>query len=230
MAQHAVVVSLHVQKVTVRTELAGEAQDSAWTQTRLFTYNKNGTNDHEQPRSVPFGPARSNRRHAIIASGVPARSSFFLTAISPYCSGGDRSPSMIGAFLSVVDRRKSSVVVTRLALVNIMKLYTMLHLAFLCCPLLRLKSACRVVCCLHVSLILQASAWSLTNGNCFCVPTSGHQNQHEHVFLKLDQELRDIKSSMKSDYLEWSLLDWPRMGEKKRRIFDDSVITAATAR
>ena len=181
MAQHAVVVSLHVQKVTVRTELAGEAQDSAWTQTRLFTYNKNGTNDHEQPRSVPFGPARSNRRHAIIASGVPARSSFFLTAISPYCSGGDRSPSMIGAFLSVVDRRKSSVVVTRLALVNIMKLYTMLHLAFLCCPLLRLKSACRVVCCLHVSLILQASAWSLTNGNCFCVPTSGHQLSLIHI-------------------------------------------------
>ena len=35
---------------------------------------------------------------------------------------------------------------------------------------------------------------------------------------------------MKSDYLEWPLLDWPRMGEKKRRIFDDSVITAATAR
>ena len=133
MAQHAVVVSLHVQKVTVRTELAGEAQDSAWTQTRLFTYNKNGTNDHEQPRSVPFGPARSNRRHAIIASGVPARSSFFLTAISPYCSGGDRSPSMIGAFLSVVDRRKSSVVVTRLALVNIMTVsYTHLTLPTIC--------------------------------------------------------------------------------------------------
>ena len=51
-----------------------------------------------------------------------------------------------------------------------------------------------------------------------------------HVFLEFDQELRDIKSSMKSDYLEWPLLDWPRMGEKKRRIFDDSVITAATAR
>ena len=36
----------------------------------------------------------------------------------------------------------------------------------------------------------------------FCVPTSGHQKQHEHVFLKLDQELRDIKSSMNLHYLE----------------------------
>ena len=40
------------------------------------------------------------------------------------------------------------------------------------------------------------------NENHFCVPTSGHQNLHEHVFLRLDQELLDIKSSMKADYLK----------------------------
>ena len=34
--QHVVVVSWHVQKVIVRIDLAGEAQDSGWTKTRFF--------------------------------------------------------------------------------------------------------------------------------------------------------------------------------------------------
>ena len=50
--QHAAVVSWHLQKVTVRTDLAGEAQYSAWTQHGCLP--RNGANDHEQPRSVPF--------------------------------------------------------------------------------------------------------------------------------------------------------------------------------
>ena len=41
-------------KDTVRTDSAGVAQDSAWTQTRFL--DRNGTNDHEQPRSVPLLP------------------------------------------------------------------------------------------------------------------------------------------------------------------------------
>ena len=42
-------------KDTVRADSTGEAQDSAWTQTRFFL-DRNGTNDHEQPRSVPLVP------------------------------------------------------------------------------------------------------------------------------------------------------------------------------
>ena len=41
--------------------LAGEPKDSGWARTRFFTYNRNGTNDYEHPRSVPFCPTRSNR-------------------------------------------------------------------------------------------------------------------------------------------------------------------------
>ena len=36
-AQHAVAVPWHAQKVIVRSDLAGEAQDSGWAQTRFFT-------------------------------------------------------------------------------------------------------------------------------------------------------------------------------------------------
>ena len=42
-------------KDNVRADSTGEAQDSAWTQTRFFL-DRNGTNDHEQPRSVPLDP------------------------------------------------------------------------------------------------------------------------------------------------------------------------------
>ena len=49
------------KKVIVRTDKVSEAQDSRWTQTVCVTYCRNGTNDHEQPRSVPFGSTRSNR-------------------------------------------------------------------------------------------------------------------------------------------------------------------------
>ena len=48
--EHAVVVSWHVQKVIILTDLAGEAQESRWT-----------PNDHERPRSVPLGSTRPNR-------------------------------------------------------------------------------------------------------------------------------------------------------------------------
>ena len=41
-------------KNTVRTDSAGEAQDSAWAQTSFL--KRNGTNDHEKPRSVPLVP------------------------------------------------------------------------------------------------------------------------------------------------------------------------------
>ena len=58
--QHAVAVPWHAQKVIVRTDLSGEAQDSGWTQTRFFL-PRNGTNGHEQPRSVSSGFTRSNR-------------------------------------------------------------------------------------------------------------------------------------------------------------------------
>ena len=48
------------KKVIVRTDLAGEAQDSAWTQPAVFfTEERNGTNDHEQSRSVPSSPTNS---------------------------------------------------------------------------------------------------------------------------------------------------------------------------
>ena len=48
--EHAVVVSWHVQKVIILTDLSGEAQESRWT-----------PNDHERPRSVPLGSTRPNR-------------------------------------------------------------------------------------------------------------------------------------------------------------------------
>ena len=35
-ARHAVAVPWHAQKVIVRSDSAGEAQDSRWTQTRFF--------------------------------------------------------------------------------------------------------------------------------------------------------------------------------------------------
>ena len=43
-------------QVTVRIGLAGEAQDSAWTQTPCFTLEQN-----EWSRPVPFGPYRWDR-------------------------------------------------------------------------------------------------------------------------------------------------------------------------
>ena len=57
--QPAVVVWWHVQKVIVRNDLTGEAKDSGWPQTRFFP--RNGTNDQEQSRCVPFCPTRLNR-------------------------------------------------------------------------------------------------------------------------------------------------------------------------
>ena len=36
-AQHAVVVPWHVQKLTARTDLNDETEDSAWTETYVFT-------------------------------------------------------------------------------------------------------------------------------------------------------------------------------------------------
>ena len=55
-------------KDTVRTDSAGEAQDSAWTQTRFL--DRNVTNDHEQPRFVPlvpmlFGGVKTPSKHYI---------------------------------------------------------------------------------------------------------------------------------------------------------------------
>ena len=87
--------------------------------------------------------------------------------------------------------------------------------------------------------ILQASAWSLTNGNNFYVPTSGHQKQHEHVFLKLDQEYTRHQKQREVSLLGirigklclnhwsevWPLSDWPRMGGRGkgfRRFGDNS--------
>ena len=37
--QNAIVVSWHVPKLIVCTDLAGEAYDSGWTQTRLFVFS-----------------------------------------------------------------------------------------------------------------------------------------------------------------------------------------------
>ena len=54
--QHAAVVSWHLQKVTVRTDLAGEDQYSTWTQTRSLPRNGTIMNN-----LVPFGPIRSIR-------------------------------------------------------------------------------------------------------------------------------------------------------------------------
>ena len=55
--QHPVVVSWHVLKVIVRTDLAGEAQDSGWTQTRDFYLGaERATMNSLVPvRSVPQG-------------------------------------------------------------------------------------------------------------------------------------------------------------------------------
>ena len=41
-------------KYTVRADSAGEAQGSAWPK-HVFL-DRNGTNDHEQPHSVPLVP------------------------------------------------------------------------------------------------------------------------------------------------------------------------------
>ena len=59
--QYAVVVTWLVQKAIVRTDLAGEAQDSGWIQTRFFYIGTERTATKKQPRSVPYGPTRSNR-------------------------------------------------------------------------------------------------------------------------------------------------------------------------
>ena len=40
-AQHTVAVPWHAQKVTVRSDLAGETQDSGWIQTRFFIEERN---------------------------------------------------------------------------------------------------------------------------------------------------------------------------------------------
>ena len=40
-------------KYNARADSAGEAEDSTLTQTRSFL-DRTGTNDHEQPRSVPL--------------------------------------------------------------------------------------------------------------------------------------------------------------------------------
>ena len=59
--QHAVVVSWHAQKVTiVCTDLAGEAPEILGRSKSTVFLPRNGTNDHEQPRSVPRGSTRSN--------------------------------------------------------------------------------------------------------------------------------------------------------------------------
>ena len=47
-------VCFGMTKGTVRADSAGEAQDSAWTQKRFS--GRDGTNDHEQPSSVPLVP------------------------------------------------------------------------------------------------------------------------------------------------------------------------------
>ena len=65
---------VYMRKVTVRIELAvcrvaRPRVLHGWMYPNIFFYyvpptyssSKNGTNDHEQPRSVPFGPTRSNR-------------------------------------------------------------------------------------------------------------------------------------------------------------------------
>ena len=44
-ARHAGVVPWRARKVIVRIDLAGEAQDSGWTQTRILSRNR--TNDHK---------------------------------------------------------------------------------------------------------------------------------------------------------------------------------------
>ena len=58
--KHAVVVSWHAQKVIVRSDLAGEAEASGWTQTRYFYQ---GTDRTAMNSLVPFpsGSTRSNR-------------------------------------------------------------------------------------------------------------------------------------------------------------------------
>ena len=63
--QHAVVLSWHVQNVVVRTDLAGEAQDSGWTQTRFYLGTERTTMNSLVPfRSVPQG--RIELGHALI--------------------------------------------------------------------------------------------------------------------------------------------------------------------
>ena len=58
-AQHAVAVPWHAQKVIVRSDLAGEPQDSGWTRTCFLPTNV--ANGHEELRSVPSGSTMSNR-------------------------------------------------------------------------------------------------------------------------------------------------------------------------
>ena len=59
-AQYAVAVPWHAQKVIVRSDLAGEAEASGWTQTRYFYQ---GTDRTAMNSLVPFpsGSTRSNR-------------------------------------------------------------------------------------------------------------------------------------------------------------------------
>ena len=59
MYQHAAVVTWHVPKVTVRTDWL--ARTSILHGPKQAFLPRNGTNDHDQPRSVPLGPTRSNR-------------------------------------------------------------------------------------------------------------------------------------------------------------------------
>ena len=64
-------------KITLLSSSAGEAQDSAWTQTPLFSLvHRNGANDDEQPRSVPLVPSSLDGvdiqmlRHALLLAQV----------------------------------------------------------------------------------------------------------------------------------------------------------------
>ena len=50
-----------------------EAQGSACTQTCLYTYSRNGTNDHEQPRSVPLVPMLFAPLKSAMLSYLPHR-------------------------------------------------------------------------------------------------------------------------------------------------------------
>ena len=82
--QHAVVLSWHVQTVSVSTDLVGEAEDSAWTQARCFAQE---TNYSEQPRFGPFRSARCNRASVNGSSGECCRGSLHLFPLSPSKNG-----------------------------------------------------------------------------------------------------------------------------------------------
>ena len=63
--RHAVAVPWHAQKVIVRSDLAGEAQDSEWIQTRSCYLGTERTATNSVVPSLPVPQGRRGFRHAL---------------------------------------------------------------------------------------------------------------------------------------------------------------------